>query len=91
MDWSSTESTGRFLPLEFYIFGISKENYTSWSPVESLCLIKMMSFTLSAWAGQNELLRESFRQRNPELAELVDDFAPFTIENLNEIVTKSLK
>ena len=47
----------------------------------------MMAFTLATWAGQNDLLRESFRLRHPDLAEIVEEFAPFTSEHLNNLVT----
>ena len=46
----------------------------------------MLSFDTS-WNWQNDLLREALRQKHPDLAEIVEDFAPFTSENLNQLVT----
>ena len=46
----------------------------------------MLSFDTS-WNWQNDLLREALRQTHPDLAEIVEDFAPFTSQNLNQVVT----
>ena len=40
----ASDATGRTLPLEFIAFGITKESFTPWSPVDSLAIIRLMSF-----------------------------------------------
>ena len=73
------EQTGRVLPLEFYTLGITKENFVPWHPVDTLCIIRQVSFKFTGnW--HHDLLREHLRQLDPELAELVDELKPFTSE-----------
>jgi penicillin amidase len=52
--------TARLLPPEFLTFGISKETWRPWSPVDSLAVFRLLSFHLS-WNWMNDLMRESFR------------------------------
>ena len=52
--------TGRLLPPEFLLLGITKENLAPWKPSDSVLCIKMLGFNLS-WNWTNDLLREAFR------------------------------
>jgi len=60
VDMFSGKATAALLPPEFYAFGISKEDWKPWHPVDSLCVVRLMSFNLS-WNWMNDLIRESFR------------------------------
>ena len=51
VDFFSGEGTAHALPLEFYVFGISKETYEPWTVVDTLSLGKLMSFNLATWYG----------------------------------------
>lgn len=67
------------LPLEFYYLGISSMH--PWHPVDSLSLMKLFSFHLSAdWA--DELLKDAFDNLPGELPlEMVDELVPFNVEH----------
>ena len=69
------------------IFGITKENYKLWTPVDSIAYTKMMQFSLDSWFGVNDIIRESLRQMHPDLAEMVEEIAPFTNEFIDNMVT----
>ena len=43
VDMFSTKATGKSLPPEFVIFGITKENF-KWTPLDSLTIGKLMQF-----------------------------------------------
>ena len=74
-----SEQTGKVLPLEFYSFGISKETYMPWHPVDSLCSLKLVMFKFTGhW--EQDLLRENLRYLHPELEELIEVLRPFTSE-----------
>ena len=75
--------TGRILPPEFLLFGITKDTFVPWSPIDSIACVKLMGFNLS-WNWANDLLRESLRQKHPDLAEIVEDLVPFTSDKLPE-------
>ena len=81
----SSGATGRSLPIEFTIFGITKENFV-WHPIDSLAILKFFCFSLS-WNWQNDMTSEMFKQKHPDLAALVEDLSPFTSEFMNDIIT----
>jgi acyl-homoserine lactone acylase PvdQ len=60
VDMFSSNPTARILPPEFILFGITKEQFNPWTPVDSITCIKMMGFNLT-WNWSNDLLREAFR------------------------------
>ena len=78
--------TGRMLPPEFLLFGITKESFVPWNPADSIICLKMMGFNLT-WNWTNDLLRESLRQKHLELEEIVEELVPFTSDMLPETLT----
>lgn len=81
------ETTGRLLPPEFYVFGISDlTNWRPWHPVDSLALVKYKSFYLS-WNWMHDLGREALRLKHPDLADLADEINPFKSEDFLDMVT----
>ena len=44
VDFYSSEATARMLPPEFIVFGIDKETYQLWSPIDSITISKLMAF-----------------------------------------------
>ena len=66
-------------PPEFYYLGI--EGMEPWHPVDSLTLMKLFSFHLSAdWT--DELLKDVFDNLPGELdPDMVDELVPFSIEH----------
>ena len=60
VDMLGSNPTGRLLPPEFILFGISKETFVPWTPKDSVSCMKMMSFNLT-WNWTNDLLREALR------------------------------
>lgn len=79
-------TTGRLLPPEFYAFGINLENWTPWTPYDSIALAKYKSFYLT-WNWNNDLGREAFRQKHPDLAEMAEELNPFMNDYLNDLLT----
>ena len=57
---STEQKTARLLPPEFLAFGITKENYEPWTPVDSLITIRLISFHLT-WNWAADLQREGMR------------------------------
>ena len=67
------------LPPEFYYLGIP--NMDKWHPVDSLSLMKLFSFHLSADCS-DELMKDVFDNLPGELPlEIVDELVPFSIEH----------
>ena len=80
-------STGKLLPPEFYIFGLSDlTTWRPWHPIDTLALMKFKSYNLS-WNWMNDLGRESLRQIHPDLADLADELNPFKSEDFIDQVT----
>jgi penicillin G amidase len=82
----SQSPTARLLPPEFLAFGITKDNWRPWHPVDSICVLKLMNFHLS-WNWMNDLTRESIKKIHPELNEMVEEIAPFHAGNLHKMTT----
>jgi len=76
IDLMGDDPTGRLLPPEFLTFGITKETWRPWSPVDSICVLKLMNFHLS-WNWMNDLTRESIKRLHPELADMAEEISPF--------------
>lgn len=79
-------ATGRLLPPEFYAFGITLENWKPWTVYDSIALAKYKSFYLT-WNWQNDLARESLRQKHPDLAEMAEELNPFMFDFMTDLVT----
>ena len=86
VDLYSDDGTARLLPPEFLTFGITKENWRPWHPVDSMSILRLISFHLS-WNWMNDLTRESFRHKHPDLAEFAEELAPFHAGNLADMTT----
>ena len=86
VDALGSNPTTRLLPPEFLLLGITKENWTTWTPQDSLACAMLMSFNLS-WNWPNDLLREALRQRSPDLEDLAEEIAPFAHDMLAEVIT----
>ena len=79
------EKTARLLPPEFYVFGITKENFKPWTPADSILTIKLMSLNV-CWNWAADLQREAFRQSHPDLAALLEEVMPFSTDYLYDMV-----
>ena len=79
-------ATSKVLPPEFYAFGITLDNWTPWSPQDSIALVKYKSFYLT-WNWMNDLAREALRQKHPDLAEMAEELNPFMNDFLLDHVT----
>ena len=47
IDLYSKDSTAKVFPPEFIAFGIDHQNYTPWTPIDSMAIIKLNSFQVS--------------------------------------------
>ena len=81
----SSSKTARLLPPEFLVFGITKESFEPWTPVDSIITIKMMSLLLT-WDWAANLQREGLRQKHPDLNNLMEEIMPFTTDFLYDVV-----
>lgn len=79
------QQTARVLPPEFLTFGITKESYDPWTPVDSLLMVRFISFQLT-WNWFADLQREAMRQSHPDLAALLEEIMPFTTDHLEDMV-----
>jgi penicillin amidase len=71
------------LPLEFWIFGMSREHF---SREDVLVQGRIISFHLS-WNWNYDLAREAIREGHPDLADMVEELIPFSTEFLAKLVT----
>ena len=83
---SADNPTARLPPPEFLAFGLNKDTWRPWNPADNIAIFKLLSFHLS-WNWMNDLSRESFRQRHPDLEEFVEEINPFYAGNLHTLVT----
>lgn len=79
-------STARVLPPEFIALGITKESYEPWTPVDSMLMVRFISFHLT-WNWAADLQREALRQAHPDLAALLEEIMPFTADHLVDAVS----
>ena len=86
VDMFGSNPTGRLLPPEFLLFGITKQTFVPWKITDSINCAKLMGFNLT-WNWSNDLLREALRQKHSELAEIIEDLVPFTSDKLPEKLT----
>ena len=86
IDTFGSNPTARLLPPEFLLLGINKENWTTWTPLDSFSCSMLMSFNLS-WNWPNDLLREAFRQKHEDLEDLAEEIVPFARDMLAEVIT----
>ena len=77
--------TARLLPPEFLAFGISKESFEPWTPVDSMLMVRFISFHLT-WNWAADLQREAMRQAHPDLEALLQEIMPFTTDKLEDVV-----
>lgn len=68
MDFFADESTGKLLPPEFIGFGITKDSFEKWTPIDSISLIYFQSLLMTSQSGYFDLLRESFSAKHEDLA-----------------------
>ena len=73
------------LPPEFLVFGITKENYEPWTPVDCMLMARIISYQLT-WNWAADLQREGLRQAHPDLNALVEELNPFTSDYLYDVV-----
>ena len=73
----SEQHTDRLLPPEFLALGYSVSNWEPWTPVDSLCVLRLMSLHLT-WSWQSDLHREILRKLHPDLGALAEEIFPFT-------------
>ena len=76
------KTTGMLLPPEFYAFGMSDlSEWRPWHPVDSIAFLKYKNYFMT-WNWMNDLARESLRQKDPELASLLEELNPFKSEDM---------
>ena len=54
------KQTARVLPPEFIAFGITKDNFEPWTPVDSMIMFRLISFHLT-WNWARDLQNEAMR------------------------------
>ena len=67
------------------MFGITKDTFEPWTPVDCIITIKMMSLMLT-WDWAANLQREGLRQKHPDLSNLMEEIMPFTTDFLYDVV-----
>ena len=82
LGFGKSDSTGIFLPPEFIALKIS--TFEPWSPVDSICIFKLLNFHLS-WNWGQDLLREVLETSG--LEDMVEELFPFTSEFSHNLVT----
>ena len=78
------KSTAKLLPPEFYAVGL--DHFEPWTPVDTLCILKLLDFHLS-WNWGQDILREFVKNLSPELKSMVEEIIPFTSEYSHNLVT----
>ena len=71
-------------PPEFMYFGISKDNFIPWTPIDIATIFRADSLS-HTWS--DKLIREAFRQRHPDLDAIKEEFKPQLPEYFNFNVT----
>jgi penicillin amidase len=82
LGFNKPDSTGIFLPPEFIILGIKEVE--PWSPVDTICILKLLNFHLS-WNWGQDLLRDVLERSG--LGDMVEEIFPFTAEYSHNLVT----
>jgi penicillin amidase len=78
------EITSRALPPEFHLVGLKE--FEPWTPIDSLCQIKLMNFHLS-WNWGQDLVRDHISSISDELKDMIEEILPFTSEFSHNLVT----
>lgn len=79
------QKTARVFPPEFLAFGISKETFDPWTPVDCLIMLRLISFLLT-WDWGANLQHEGLRQTHPDLNKFMEEIMPFTGDYLYDMV-----
>ena len=74
---ASERQTGRAMPPEFFLVGITKDSFEPWTPIDCLLMVRLINFTLT-WNWASDLQREAARQQHPDLDAIVEELMPFT-------------
>ena len=82
----SEQQTDHLLPPEFLAYGYSASDWEPWTPVDSLCVLRLMSLHLT-WSWQSDLFREVLRMVHPDVGALVEELFPFTGDMLSHDVS----
>ncbi len=75
-------SSAKLLPYEFYL--MKHYEIEPWTPVDSICILKLLNFHLS-WNWGQDLLREFIASSG--LEDMVEEIFPFTSEYSHNLVT----
>lgn len=77
--------TAKALPPEFVAFGITKENYKPWSPVDSLAAARLMGLAMSH-NFMEDLKRDVMRHQHPELESMVEELLPYSSDKFVDMI-----
>ena len=73
-----------FMPPEFILLGIT--DIQPWSPVDTVCIFKLLNFHLS-WNWGQDLMRDVLENNLDLDSDLVEQLIPFTSEYTHNLVT----
>ena len=79
----TAQHTDRLLPPEFLVYGLTVDNWEPWTPVDSLCVLRLMSLHLT-WSWQSDLFRDILRMLHPDLGAFSEELFPFSGDMLFE-------
>jgi acyl-homoserine lactone acylase PvdQ len=77
-------SSGLLMPPEFILLGIKE--FQPWSPVDTVCIFKLLNFHLS-WNWGQDLMRDVLENNLNLDSDLVEQIIPFTSEYTHNLVT----
>ena len=81
------EQTARALPPEFLLFGITPDSFEPYDLKDILQIGLVTNWDEGTFQISSDLLKESLRRSDPDLARLVEDLIPFTSEVTDKLVT----